>query len=569
MKKTIVNRFILCTLLVFGCGEDFLEKTPQGVLRPGVLTSREGIEQLLIATYATLLSQNDISDAWHAPVSNWVYGDVTSDDAHRGSDSGDQPQLSEIERYSTNPANDFILGKWRKSYDGIARANDVLRFLPQVEGLTTADQIRIAGEARFLRAHYYFDLRRIFRLVPYVDETTEDFNVPNNTDVYPKIEEDLQFAITNLPDNQDEVGRANKMVARAYLARVFMYQNKLSEAKDLLDGPDGVVGSGRFALLPNFFDNFNAATENGSESIFAVQFSVNDGTPNSSNGNWGDRLNFPHGGASPFGCCGFFQPTQNMVNAFQTDAVTGLPLLDTFNDSDVVNDQGLISDLPFTEHTGPVDPRLDWTVGRRGIPFLGFGDHPGADWIREQAFMGPYSPKKNTYSADQQDVFSSTSGWSGTNVTANNYNIIRYADVLLWRAEIAVEDNELELARTLVNQIRNRAINSEWVTEADGTTPAANYVIMEYPAGAVAFQSQEEARKAVRFERRLELAMEGHRFFDLIRWDIDVSTLNTYLAVEAQKRPFLSGATYEAEDAYQPIPQAEIDASQNVLQQTR
>jgi hypothetical protein len=321
-----------------------------------------------------------------------------------------------------------------------------------------------------------------------------------------------------------------------------MFQRDYTGAKPLLDD---IIDKGPYALVSCYHDNFKIATENNSESVFEVQNSVADGG-SGQNGNFGDNLNFPYN-AGPGGCCGFFQPSQNLVNAFKTDA-DGLPLLDTYNNEDVKNDEGLASTAPFTPYEGNLDPRLDWTVGRRGIPFLNWGIHPGRNWIRDQNFAGPYTSMKYTFYQGEN------AGAESNTANANNYRALRYADILLMRAEVAVEENELGLALTIVNEIRDRADNCV-VTKADGT-PAANYKVGQYTA----FPSQEYARKAVQFERRLELAMEGHRFFDLVRWNTAAETLNAYLAKESTKRTYLNGATFEkGKDEYFPIPQTQID----------
>src|SRR5690606_31645504 len=172
-------------------------------------------------------------------------------------------------------------------------------------------------------------------------------------------------------------------------------------------------------LVENYHHNFNAAFDNNVESVFAIQNSVNDGAPESANGNWGNILAFTNGG--PVACCGFYQPSQNLVNAFKTQG--GLPMIDTFNDVDVVSDQGIASNESFTPTTVPLDPRLDWTVGRRGIPYLGWDIHPGMNWIRDQAHGGPYSPKKHMFTAEQDGVYSTTSGWT-SGATAINTPLI-------------------------------------------------------------------------------------------------------------------------------------------------
>jgi hypothetical protein len=222
----------------------------------------------------------------------------------------------------------------------------------------------------------------------------------------------------------------------------------------------------------------------------------------------------------------------------------------------VKNDEGLKTSDPFTPETGSLDPRLDWTVGRRGIPYLDWGPHPGIAWIRDQVYSGPYAPIKNTYKKSQEGVLTDKSFWTN-GVTANNYTLIRFADVLLWAAESEVEIGSLAKATDYVNQVRKRAANpAGFVKKADGTA-AANYKIGLYPV----FTDQTTGRKAVHFERKLELAMEGHRFFDLVRWGEAQTSLQAYVNYESTLRTFLKGVTFKPTAIYFPIPQTQIDQS--------
>ena len=242
-----------------------------------------------------------------------------------------------------------------------------------------------------------------------------------------------------------------------------------------------------------------------------------------------------------------------------------MPLLDTFNQTDIANDQDLQSADPFTPHAGPLDPRIDYTVGRRGIDYNGYGTHVGQDWIRatDADISGPYLPKKNVYQAGE-DANVGTGAW-GQQHSGINYHIIRYADVLLMAAEAAVELNDLPTALNYVNQVRNRAKNSTYVQNEAGTGDAANYVIEPYPA----FTSQAQARQAVRFERRLELAMEGHRYFDLTRWGVAESVINAYVQNEARTIPNFGqkAGSFMPNMTILPIPINAIDLSGGVLSQ--
>ena len=328
---------------------------------------------------------------------------------------------------------------------------------------------------------------------------------------------------------------------------------------------DQVISSGKtsggaaYGLVDNYAQLFNAEFDNNKESIFAVQAAVNTGSVNNANPDF--VLNFPYntGPAGPGNCCGFFQPSFELANSFRTDA-NGLPLLDgSYNNAgnEVVTDQGKLSNEAFTPDAGPLDPRIDHSIGRRGIPYLDWGNFPGYDWIRDQAYAGPYAPKKYIYYKSQEGTLTDGSSWT-RGYGAMNYVIIRFADVLLMSAEVEVELNNLARAQELVNLVRARAANAaSWVKKSDGSN-AANYVIGQY---TTPWASQDAARTAVRFERKLELSGEGHRFFDLVRWGVADATLDAYLAYEGAKLPIaLGGSSFTPnKNEYYPIPQTQID----------
>ncbi|WP_458984740.1 RagB/SusD family nutrient uptake outer membrane protein [Pontibacter sp. CAU 1760] len=571
---------VLAGVLIAGsvlvaCKDEFLEQQPIGALTEGVLKTEAGVKGLLIAAYSLLDGTGSVTNNWEAAGSNFVFGSIAADDAHKGSDPSDQVPMLIIERYETLPSTGYLNEKWRTLYDGIARANDVLRIMKEVPDMADAAKTRVAGEARFLRGHYHFDARKIFEKVPYVDETTvniSDINsakVANDKEIWPMIEADFKFAVDNLPETQNEVGRANKWAAMAYLAKVYMYQKKFAEALPLLTQ---VIENGKtplgvpYALEEDFSRIYEIANKNNEEIVFGYQSSVNDGA-GAVNANSSEVLNFPNGGGAPGGCCGFFQPTQNLVNSYKVDA-NGLPLLDTFNNTDLKNDDGISSSQNFEpDRTTPVDPRLDFTVGRRGVPYYDWGPHPGSLWIRNQVQMGPYSPKKKVYRKSDVGQYTDGSSWT-PGYNAQVHAIIRFADVLLMAAEAEAEVGSLARATELVNRVRERAANESAFVKLENGNLAANYKIGMYPT----FSSKDFALKAIRFERKLELAMEGDRFFDLVRWGIAAETLNKYLA--ETERPFLQGARFTAgQDEYFPIPEQQIVLSQvngvSVLQPNR
>jgi tetratricopeptide (TPR) repeat protein len=393
-KVKIILTFALLLGVTYACKDSFLDQPPIGTFSANVLQNKAGAEGMLIGAYS-MLDGIGGPGGWQSAGSNWVYGSICGNDAYKGTDAGDQADINSIERFEPLPNNGYFITVWRHLYDAIGRSNDAIRFANEAKDMSQADKTRLIAEARFLRGHYHFELRKIFNKAPYIDETVTDYLLPNDKEIFPNIEADFKFAFDNLPETLADAGRANKWAAAAFLGKAYMFQKKYTEAKQIFDQ---VIANGRttrgakYALNASFHDNFRAATKNSAESVFAVQYSVNDGA-NGNNGDAGGVLNYPYNNG-PGGCCGFFQPTQNLVNAYQVDA-NGLPLLETFNNTDVKNDQGIASNQPFEPHTGPLDPRLDWTVGRRGIPYLDWGPHGGQNWIRDQAYGGPYSPKKN------------------------------------------------------------------------------------------------------------------------------------------------------------------------------
>ncbi|GAA4414285.1 RagB/SusD family nutrient uptake outer membrane protein [Nibrella viscosa] len=563
-KKIIIGTAILTIGLVGACKDSFLEQKPYGAVNEGTLSANlTGADALLIAAYSNLdgFSSWDNGNPWGSAASNWTFGSISGGDAYKGSEANDQPDIVPIERHEINSANPYIESKWNTYYDGIARCNQAIKAYKSLTNAPEAIKNIRLGEARFLRGLYHLELYKVFKMVPYIDETITEFRVPNDKDIMPQIQADFQFAVQQLPLKQPEPGRITKGAAQSFLGITYLWQNKFAEAKPLFDA---VIASNVYKLNAKYGDNFDPAFNNSAESILEVQQAVNIGTDDQ--GNNGDVLNFPYS-AGPGGCCGFHQPSQNLVNAFRVDA-RGLPLLDTYNNTDVKNDQGLRATDPFTPDTAPLDPRLDWTVGRRGIPYLDWGLHGGTAWQRDPAYAGPYSPKKNVYYKAQEGTLTSASGWT-KGFNANNVKLLRYADLLLLAAEVEVEVGSLEKAREYVNMVRKRASNPDGFVKAYkddakpetgfSDKPAANYQVGLY---TTAWTDKNLARNAVRYERRIELGMEGHRFFDLVRWGIADVELNKYLTEEAKKRTYLSGARFtKGKNEFRPIPQRAITRS--------
>jgi len=557
MKKRIIYIFALL-VGVLACNDDFTTHPAVGALSDEALQNAQGVDLKLTAAYSVLdgIRNNQGAADWTVTGDNWWF-DVLSDDAHKGSTDGDQADLFELEVYNWATGNPYIKGKWRGLFAGVNRANAVIDLISLIPDGDFSAQM---AEARFLRGHFNFELQKIYGNVPYISEENYanlEYNQPNPGPIWDQIEADLDYAQKNLPDTQDQVGRPTTWAATAFLGKVHLYQGEWSEALGLLNT---VINLGPYALEAEYVDNFRLAGDNSPESIFAIQFTADAGQ--SYNGNRGGTLNFPNPG--PFGsCCGFYQPSQDLVNAFQT--VGGLPLLDTFNQTDVANDYGINSDEAFTPHTGPLDPRLDYSVGRRGIDYNGYGENIGKEWIRATFadISGPYLSKKNVYYSGE-GANQGTGGW-GQQHSGINYHIMRYADVLLMAAEAAAETNDLGTALDYVNQVRTRAMNMTNVQAIGGGGDAATYDIALYGS----FPDQDYARKAVRFERRLELSMEGHRIFDIRRWGNGTELMGAYSINEGRVITSFAGkpAAYQSKHDLLPIPLEAIDLSQGTLTQ--
>lgn len=596
MKKHLILSASMITLLLvsISCSDDFLEVDPPGAYSEPSLQNATGVEGMLIGTYSAL--DGSYFESWgsnnfnqHGGASNWVMGSVRSEDAYKGTEPNDGVDINALERAETQPNNPHINQKWRGCYDGIGQANTTIRNARLLTDASEAQKTRIEGEARALRAHFHFEAVKVFGRAPFVDETV-GVDVPyasvtnpavGEPFVWSSIEADLEYAYANLPGTMPDPGRINKYAAGAMLAKVYMFQGKWSAAEPVLDDivNNGTTASGApLGLMGNFSDNFRADREQGNtESMFAYEASYGDGSI--SNGNYETTLNQPHGSNARTSCCGFHQPSQNLANSFKV-GVDGLPMPDSYNDTDIANDEGIASGDSFTPEQGPLDPRIDWTIGRRGIPFLDWGINPGSGstgWVRQLVNGGPYNPVKNVpWFAEFDANLAGVIDWGFTS-SAKNIQIIRFADVLLLAAEVKAELNKLGEAVALVNRVRARAANpAGWVVDGNGN-PAANYQISEYSA----FGSQAEALTAVRFERKIELAMEGHRFFDLVRWHQNssnsalsfdmVAYMNDYYQTEGAKRQHIAGSNFEERNLYAPIPDnvianSTVDGVQNITQ---
>ena len=554
----------------FGCSDkEFLEVDPKGTLTDDQLNTPTNIDKQVIAAYSQLGN-----DVYYCPYSSmWPYGNIRSGDAYKG--GGGTADVDGFHFYETFSFNRVDISTtndlWTLLFIGVSRANDALRRLNAVDATAMPTKAIRQGEARFLRGHFYFQLKSVFKNVPYIDETVpvDQYNTIGNTALtndqqWSKIADDFRFGVANLPASQSEVGRATKGAAQAYLAKTLLYQayvqgsnnavtsidaTKLTEVNSLCDA---IIASGKYALNADFATNFQSAGDNGPESVFQIQFSRNDGTAKGRTQR-GNELNYPMN--PDYGCCSFHQPSQNLINAFKTDATTGLPRFTDYNTSG-----DLTTAADFLAN--PVDPRLDHTVAIVGHPFKYDPNFVfQQSWVRvPQVYGYNLSMKESVLPTDpsfqKNPPFMSSS---------KNWNVIRYADVLLWKAEALIELGRPADALPLINQIRTRAQASTGLLKQANGSATSNYKIGLYPAAGF---TQSYAREALRYERRMEFAMEGFRFFDLTRWGIAATTLNTYFAKEKTLRQYLSTANFTAgRDEYLPIPLTQINLSRGLYKQ--
>ena len=559
----IAKVFALCLAVgaLVAC-DSTLDETPTGNLSGDQLATPDRVESLVTSTYAALGNGHWTASTYTDP---WPWGSVRSDNAYKGGGSvADQGEYNNYEQFSSVRPD---LGKadqfWFESYKGISRANLALEKMAELSEEEFPEKTTRQAEVRFIRGHFYFMLKVMFKHVPFIEENEERElkNVSNreftSQELWDQIAADFQFAANNLPPSQPEAGRVDQWAAKAYLAKTRLYQayrqddnnqvveiqdGKLQEVVDLVEELEG-----EFSLFEDFRRNFLWEFENtdGGEVIFAVQRSRNDGTVQG-RVNMERALNYTMN--PEFGCCWFHVPSQNLVNAFQTE--DGLPKFDTFNQTSLTEPED------FQQNT--MDPRLDHTVSIDTHPFKYDNDHiydPDV-WARAPATYGEFSAMKGLQPVGSPAVEQVGPFYA----SSKNTIIIRYADALLWKAEALIELGREDEALPIINQVRTRAANSA-VKDADGND-VSNYDVSTYQDGQNIDWTQETAREALRFERRLELAMEGWRFFDLVRWGIAAETLNDYFDAEAQRRDYLEDAGFqEGRDEYLPIPQQQIDFS--------
>lgn len=565
MKKIIYSVSLALSLLATGCSGFLDELKPQGTLDQEQVLDPKYVDNLVISAYAVWISAEDINSSF----SMWNF-DVRSDDAYKGgngTEDGDVFHALEVSQ-GIMTTNWNISDMWQRLYNAVSRANTALQVLDSMDPSTYPQRDTRIAEMRFLRAHGHFLLKRLYKNIPFAtneDLSPEEYNNLENTlysndEGWQQIINDFEYAYNNLPAIQAEVGRPNRAAAAAYLAKTYLYKayrqddaasHQVTEInrEDLLNvvkyTDPAIMSASGCGLEADFHNNFRPEPqyENGTESIWAMQYSFNDGTTNG-NCNWAYGLIVPNIPGVTDGGCDFYKPSQNLVNAFRTDE-DGLPLFDSFNARDYV----MTSDY--------ADPRLFLTIGMPGTPYM-FNKNYIMDkssiWSRSNGLYGYNVSLKHNVDPDGEYLVKGS--WWGSPM---NRIVLRYADVLLMRAEALVQlDQDIPEAIELVNSLRNRARQSVASISDYETEYGVRLNIHPYSGT----YSKEEALKIVKFERRLELAMESERFFDLVRWGEAAATINKYYAEEADNCAIYSGASFTADkNEYLPIPFSQISAS--------
>lgn len=539
----IATVFAASSLSLTSC-DDFLDLKPTGTFTEEQLDD-SSIEGLMASAYAGLEAHFfGNNESFAGPITNWVF-DVRSDDALKG--GGDitmEQYIHQLEVSNVTSDNAVALDKWRNNYYAISRVHKAMN---AIENSNIANKATYLGELKLLRAYFYFDLIRIFKQVPYFTEN-EDPN-GKRADEYTRdqifsfIKQDLVDAYSVLPEEQSQAGRFNKYVAAAVMAKVSAFTSNWSDVETYANY---VIGSNKYDFYDNYGDMSKIEFNNKKESVMAVQFST---ANNNAHINWSNLLNTTYSEGALFGTGDdFFLGSQNLVDAFATDN-NGLPYLDGSDHYVKTTENG------DGNYEGNVDPRLDFTVGRLGMPFRGHTYNK--KWCRAYDIYGEYSGKKGLIDPSSPDMVQGFP-WGAS---ALNYCIIRYSDIVLLKAEALIEQNkQLDEARTLINDVRKKAQRSidGGYTPQDLDPFNANYNVGLYPSEG---WTQEYARKAVRMERRLELAMEGNRWFDLLRWNTAVSTVNAYMQSEQRYHTYYAGNSISEDELYFSVPYEEVNNS--------
>ena len=601
MKKVLLySAFALGTLTMStGCGDNFLMLTPVSSTSEATLSDAAGVDYLLTGAYSSFNSMlSSAGGMGEASLTNWVWGDIAGGDANKGSTASDQPDLTQIETWNWSTANGYIKNRWDAVYESVKRCNAVISLATKLSD-KLPNAAEIIAQAKFIKGFWMFEGIRVYGpAIPYV--SVEDFEAStdpqvSNVDesgnyvyIWNKVEQDLLDAANGLPATWGgDYGRATKWQAKAVLAKLYLYwaspydgsagygdSSKYASAKTLLDDiiDNGVDAKGQKYTLADTYQalwHYETSDWTG-ESVFDVQFTFNGNTSQTASPHHTHATEFS--GALGYGGWGFYQPSYEFVNNHIVDA-NGLPL----SFAEYTAHKPLTT--PNTDQTDLsifTDPRLDVSAGRFGVPYQDYGIPSGlSTFVRDSGNGGVYLNKK------QHGWKAERAGAATTNPTstAMNYHVIRFADILLMRAEVAYFEKDYTTVINIVNQIRTRAAKGFVAAEegtvgsysmenlVDGKTvagAAANYRIGLYPAS---YATADKAWDALEREIRLEFGMEGHRWFDIARWGKAAERLNAYAKAESKYLgKFIN--TYQTNWVNFPIPQSEIQTAQGRFVQT-
>lgn len=564
MKRIIYSVLTILALAGTTSCSDFLdEQKPQGILDSDQVKDPSNVDNLVISAYAIFTTAEDINSSF----SMWNF-DVRSDDAYKGGNGtsdGDVFHQLEIEQ-GVLTTNWNINDMWVRLYNCISRVNSAISMLEQTDDSYQLKAQRL-GEMKFLRGYAHFLLKRLYKNIPFImnaNLSQEEYNSLTNTeftndDGWQQIISDVEYAYSVLPVSQSEKGRPTRAAAAAFLTKLYLYKayrqdnaqsNEVTsinqeDLKKVVEYSDpAIYTAGGFGLEDDYHNNFRPEPqyENGKESIWAMQYSMNDGTKYG-NLNWSYGLIVPNIPGVTDGGCDFYKPSQNLVNAFRTDA-DGHPYIDTFNDKD------------YDKNEDYADPRLFLTIGIPGLPYefnRNYIMDESSTWSRSNGLYGYYVTLKQN--VDPESGYLIKGSWWGTPM---NRIVFRYADVLLERAEAYAQLGEASEAVAIVNQIRRRAKQSTGMIASYPSDYGVKLNISTYDGTF----SQEEALKMVKMERRLEMGMESERFFDLVRWGEAETVLNKYFAGETDNCSIYSAAHFtKNKNEYLPIPYSQVAAS--------
>ena len=574
-NKIITKSFGVVAIAMTGLGAvscgDMLDLKPQGVLFADQIGEEQAVD-LMTSAYATLMNHYfGNNESFAGPINNWVI-DLRSDDALKGgADVTMEAYMHQLEIGNVQSDNAIINFKWLNNYFSISRCNTAIQTLQQAGQIDEATRASYIAEMKTLRAYYYFDMLRLFKKFPYIDETMDANTTPagNKTrqEVAELIRQDLRESYAALPESQPVPGRFNKYVAAGILARVDLFtatseftSNPAAVWAEAEQYCDYVIGSGKYGLFDHFQDISLPEMNNGVESVMAVQFSsANQGAMY----NYNNCLNCTYSEGNIYGNGDdFYLASQDLANAFRTDE-NGLPYLNGYNGDEIIGRlDGVDEDFPI--YKGNVDPRLDLTLGRIGMYWRSNLGNAGQtyvyneNWCRNYGLYGQFSGKKPYPAPYNPDVEIGIVPWGASTL---NYMIIRYSDILLMKAEALVEQNkDFSTAIALVNQVRQRAANSVDASyiPVDLNPSLVDYNVALYPLTG---WNQENTRQVVRYERRLEFAMEGLRWFDLLRWGTAQQVVTNYYQYESNFQSYYNGASLSGNDFYFPIPLAQVDNS--------